>query len=368
MVQKKHLKILAVILKYDYGDIDSGISLEKRYFEPALIKNCNDYYRFYYDVFLDKNALKELQTSIKNHADKFKPDIIFFNLLRDEISFETLDYLKKRYKTVNWFSDDHWRFDTFTKDYAPHFTYSITTYEPVIEKYNGLETIPILASWGVDEVRDNIDNPKYKYDVSFVGSKSKERERIIKYLKKNNINVHTFGSGWDNGRVSFEEMKKIFFESKINLNLSNSQFAIKNYLIDKCLRIIHSNNITDYIFGLLYIFLPRNRDDKFDPKVHDVRTFFRARANIKNKESLKARHFEICGAGGFQLSFPSEDLESCFDKNEVGTFNYNKIVYDINLFIEYNEYRNDIRKRGYEKVKKNYTYDKIFKRIIEEIK
>jgi len=367
MVQKTGLKILAVIMQYDYGDKSRGISLEKKYFEPALIKNCSEYKPYYYDVYLYDNMI-QLQKDIIDIADKFKPDIIFFNLLRDEISFETLDYLKKRYKTVNWFSDDHWRFDTFTKDYAPYFTYSITTYEPVIEKYDDFETIPILSSWGVDEVKENIDNPKYKYDVSFVGSKSKERERIIKYLKKNNINVHTFGSGWDNGRVSFEEMKKIFFESKINLNLSNSLFGIKNIILDKILRIIHSNNITDYVFGLLYIFFTSNRNDKFDPKVHDVRTFFRARANIKNKESLKARHFEICGSGGFQLSFPSEDLESCFDKNEVATFNYNKLLDNINLFIEYNEYRNDIRKRGYEKVKRYYTYDKIFKRIIEEIK
>ncbi len=42
-------------------------------------------------------------------------------------------------------------------------------------------------------------------------------------MKKRGINVSVFGIGWPNGQVSSDEMNDIFMNSRINLNISNSE-------------------------------------------------------------------------------------------------------------------------------------------------
>ena len=50
--------------------------------------------------------------------------------------------------TVNWFTDDHWRFDRFSRHFAPAFDWSITTDRDSLPKYEaiGYENV-ILSQW-----------------------------------------------------------------------------------------------------------------------------------------------------------------------------------------------------------------------------
>lgn len=82
----------------------------------------------------------------------------------------------------------------------------------------------VLSQWASFGFKKNINfkTTKYKYDVSFVGGISGYREYLINQLKKKGVKVECFGAGWENGRVTFEEMGEIFENSKINLNISNS--------------------------------------------------------------------------------------------------------------------------------------------------
>jgi spore maturation protein CgeB len=63
------------------------------------------------------------------------------------------------------------------------------------------------------------DLPKL-HDVSFVGSRYGIREKVVTALRKAGIRVTAYGSGWDNGRISTEEVPRLFAQSKIVLGVS----------------------------------------------------------------------------------------------------------------------------------------------------
>ena len=63
------------------------------------------------------------------------------------------------------------------------------------------------------------DLPKM-HDVSFVGSCYGIREKVVRALRSAGIQVTTYGSGWDNGRIATEDVPRLFAQSKIVLGVS----------------------------------------------------------------------------------------------------------------------------------------------------
>lgn len=260
--------ILTVMMQWDYGKRERGESLEKVCFFRNLSECAACVEPLWIDDYLHKKD--ELQKLIISKADEVRPDLIFFIPCRDEFFIETLEYLKARYTTYAWFGDDQWRFDDYTRKYAPHYTFVSTTDPWSVSKYQGLGIKPIVTQWAGQPYSANIgplaDSETYKYDVSFVGGCNPFRKWFINNLSKRGIFVECFGAGWPNGRVSYEEMEQIFRKTKINLNISNS--------VSYDIRFILSSAST-------------------------VKNFL---ASPKRFEQTKARNFEIPLAGGFQLS------------------------------------------------------------------
>lgn len=63
-------------------------------------------------------------------------------------------------------------------------------------------------------------NFPFEFDVSFAGKKYGWRSAFIKRLQKTGINVEVFGSGWENGPLSNEDMVKLYSRSRINLGFA----------------------------------------------------------------------------------------------------------------------------------------------------
>ena len=86
-------------------------------------------------------------------AAEIEPDLAFFFLFEDEISPATIRAVGRAggCPTMNWFADDHWRFERFTRHYAPAFDWSITTDRDALPKYRaiGYERA-LLSQWGVN--------------------------------------------------------------------------------------------------------------------------------------------------------------------------------------------------------------------------
>ena len=71
------MKVLAVLLKYDYGKKERGESMEKQYFFPALQKVAGLVIPFWIEEYGYPEDLKGLQERIIGFAEETKPDLIF---------------------------------------------------------------------------------------------------------------------------------------------------------------------------------------------------------------------------------------------------------------------------------------------------
>lgn len=271
-------KIIFVDIEYDYGLKERGLNIiGQSGFLKSFKELGYDVTSFYYDSYIANNNIDQLQNDLLAIAEKVRPDFIYFCIFRDHFKKETLLKLKEKFTTINWFGDDSWRFDSFTKNYANLFTYAITTDKYSISKYQTLGVTPIVSQWAaIGEICNNAKQ-EYKYDVTFIGGFNRYRKWFIDTLLKANINVEAFGHGWKNGPVSHDKMIEIFQTSKINLNIANSISFDFRYFLNSPLNIVHS----------------------FHSK--------------KVGSQIKARNFEIPYYGGLQLTDYVPGIEDYFD-------------------------------------------------------
>jgi len=327
------MKILYVDLEYDYGVKSRGINtIGHDGFKKSFEALGHDVVMFYYDDYLNNTA--PLQNDLKAFADQTQPDLIFFSLFQDQFELDTLDYLKSKYTTVNWFGDDQWRFDNFTSLYANYFTYCITTDKFSIPKYRALGQNNIIYSqWAAIDSHDIPKFEGYKYDVSFVGGFHPYRKWFIDTLKKRGVKIEAFGNGWENGPLSASEMNKLFVTSKINLNISNSNSFDVRYLLS-------------YWKAIPLLF-----------------------RSTKNASQIKARNFEIPFFGGFQLTDYVPTLENYFDigKEIVCYKDVDEAELLINYHLENENERELIKTTSHNKALKEHGYIHRLQRIMEQI-
>jgi len=325
-------KILFVDIQYDYGNPARGMNtIGQLGFLASFRKLGYEVDTFYYDQYL--NDLPALQTELIKKADDSRPDLIFFMIFKEHFQIQTLKELKSKYKTVNWFGDDTWRFDNFTSIFAPHFTYCITTDKFSLPKYSRIsQPNVILSQWAAIDC-DHKPSTEYKYDVSFVGGFNHYRNWFVKQLSRMGVHVECFGNGWSNGSVSNDKMIDIFSSSKINLNLSNSASFDLRYLLSH----------------------PRNLVHSFYTK--------------KQASQIKARNFEINYFTGFQLTDYVAGLEDYYHiGEEVACYgSVEEAALLIDFYLANNELREKIKKAGHSKAVNKYTYTQQLNESLRQI-
>lgn len=331
------MKILFVDMQYDYGKKSRGINqIGEIGFHQVLKKLGHEVVPFYYDEYFNTNKLSVLQTDLLKFADEQKPDLILFCLYTDQFTPATLQALKSKYRTINWFGDDQWRFENFSSKYAPLFTYTVTTDPFAVPKYKklGIENV-ILSQWAAlnfEPKNDTLPEP-YEFDVSFVGGANSVRKWFVSEFEKENIKVATFGNNWPNGPVSLERMREIFRKSKINLNLSNSTNLDVRYL------------------------------------THNLRNIITALRNPKNVSQMKARNFEIPYFGGFQLTDYLPTVENYFDigREIVCYATVNEAIQLTKYYLENEEQREKIKVASIKRTHAEHTYLHRLQEIISQL-
>jgi len=327
------MKIVYVDLQYDYGIKERGrniIGLDG--FKKSFKELGHEVIAFYYDEYLQNTSI--LQSELINFTDEHTPDLIFFSLYQDQFDSETLLYLKSKYKTMNWFGDDQWRFDNFTYKYANAFTYCVTTDKFSIPKYHKLgQTNVLYSQWAAINTHEIPEFTAYKDDVTFIGGFHPYRKWFIDTLKKRGISIEAFGNGWENGPLDVKQMNELFVNSKINLNIGNSNSFDMRYLLS-------------YWKAIPLLFRSK-----------------------KNASQIKARNFEIPYFNGFQLSDYTPTIENYFDiGKEIVCY---KDVDEAELLIKYylkNEReREKIKLNGHQKAFNGHGYYHRLKEIMEQI-
>jgi spore maturation protein CgeB len=325
--------ILYIAFQYDNGKKENGAAINYKAWYENFIK-------LGYKVeglFYEERSKEDLQIEIIETARRIKPDLVFFILQKDQVDINTLKNLKEQgLFIVNFFGDDQWRFDNWSSKYASYFSACITTDKFSIDKYKNIGQNNIIRSqWASLESNVLYKNIDYKYDVSFIGGISPYRKWFVKELDKKGIKVHCFGNGWDNKRVSYEQMEEIFVTSKINLNISNST----NYDIR-------------YLASHIKAFLTSLRD---------------VIKGGKNSSQTKARNFEIPAQGGFQLTDYVPSIEDYFNigKELICYSDIDEAKELINYYLKHGEERERIKIAGIKKARKNHLFSH---RIVEFMK
>jgi spore maturation protein CgeB len=331
-VPRELKKILYVGMKWDYGEKSRGLSFEQTNFYDCLAHMPYQVRQFDFMTIFAEQGKKKMNELLLKEIDQFHPDLVFFCLFTDQFEPAVLKNLQSRrdVTTYNWFSDDHWRFDNFTKDWAPLFNWISTTDSASLPKYRSIGYKNVIKTqWACNHFLYKKLPLPLKYDVTFIGQPHGNRRLIIDEVRGAGVDVKCWGYGWETGRISQEEMIKIFNESRINLNLSNASVT-------------------------------GGRKDRLKRLLMPWR---------KKTDQIKGRNFEIPGCGGFQLSGKADNLEDYFipDK-EIALFgSTSELIDKIKYYLSHEKERQDVANAGYRRTLKEHTYEKRFNDIFRQM-
>jgi len=350
------MKILYIAEKYEYGKPEKGLGGGHYSFFDTLIKmngGNNEVIYFPFDEMMIKKGREKMNKELLETVFKKRPDLVFFSVREDKIKKEIVKEITQKSKavTLNWFTDDHWQFDSYSRHWAPYFNWVTTTDPQAVKRYYriGYKNVIKIQCACNHFLSKPLNLPKI-YDVSFVGLAHGNRKKIIREIRKAGINVKCWGGGWQNGRISQEEMLKIFSQSKINLNFTKSAGVFWKELAS--------------------VFLHRRQDDSIGLNnlkswPDNVKTM---RASLYKKQ-IKARNFEIPGCGGFLLSEYVDYLEDYYkiDKEIVCFNTIPELIEKIKYYLRHDKEREAITKAGYERTIRDHTYEKRFNKIFKII-
>jgi spore maturation protein CgeB len=275
-----------------------------------------------------KNGREGLSKRLAEIIKSEKPDLLFCVLFTDEFDFDVIKRVSEESSTItlNWFCDDHWRFDSFSRHWAPAFNWITTTSQSAFSKYlqcgyhNAIKT-----QWACNHyLYRRLDVP-LKYDVSFVGQPHGNRREAIDMLECAGVKVRTWGYGWGSGRLDQNQMIQVFNQSRVNLNLSNAS----------------STGARGW--------------GRISP-----------RHMLKGLPSqIKARNFEVPGCGGFLLTDGAENLQQYYRTGvDVARFsNRRRLAHRIRYYLNNESERSRIATAGYERTLLEHTYVHRFSRM-----
>jgi spore maturation protein CgeB len=318
---EKHLKnnkktILYVGIRYDYGNKDWGLSYEHYNFYHTLLNMDYSLIYFDYDRLKQKYGIKKMSQMLREAVYYYQPDILFYYHYHDWIEHGIWKEISNELptKTIVGLGDDHWRYEE-TRPVWELFNYVITPADSKGSEKRKKEgfTNVFSTQWACNHfLYKNLNLPRI-YDVSFVGRCYGERQNFIDILKRQRINVTTFGLDWENSsRVSQADLIRILNQSKISLNIS-------------------FNSKGD---GIL---------------------------------AIKGRDFEAPGCGGLLLTKDTDEIAEYFvHGEEIITYkDANDAAEKIKYYLADEDERERIAKRGYDRVMREHTYEKRFLEIFE---
>lgn len=349
------MRILYTAMKYDYGIPGQGYSFEHENFYDTLVHMGYDILYFDFMSIYQELGSEELNRRLWETVKTEKPALLFCFLFKEEINRDVMRRITEETDTVtlNWFADDHWKFDNYSRFWAPCFNWVVTTASSALPKYAAIGYKNVIKSqWACNHYTYlKLDLPM-QYDVTFVGKAHGIRRQIIYALQNAGINVVTWGDGWKNGRASQEDMIRIYNQSRININLANASMRGKG--LEKPIRIVEKRSES---LGRQM----RRAVGRFYDYILD--------SDGGERSQIKGRNFEVPGCGGFLLTDPADNLSDYYDVGcEVVCFDSQRDMIDkIRYYLAHEEERIGIAEAGYQRTMRDHTYEKRFQEIFNRI-
>jgi spore maturation protein CgeB len=328
------MNVLYVAMRHEYGDPSRGLSFEENNFRSSLEGMGHNLSAFDFLGRAKRDGAARMRTDLITLAGETKPDVAFFVLFTDEIDTRTVEEIGRLggCPTINWFADDHWRFESFTRHMAPAFDLAVTTDPDSLPKYRLLANTRVhLSQWACNRYSYGRVTTELKHDVTFVGQPHGDRRQTVAMLGDAGLPVACWGFGWPAGPLDHPEMVDVFASSRINLNLSNASEV---------------PGVKARLRRLLHFHPPPPRPPQ-----------------------IKGRNFEVPGCGGFLLTERVPHLERYFELDrEVGVFDTADDLADrVRYWRENEDERHEVAEAGYRRVMSEHTYDHRFAEIFKEL-
>lgn len=309
------MRVLCVFGQHNYGNPTRGESYEYSNFVPTLRRLGHEVLFFESYNRSTYKDFRELNETLLLTVERERPDVVLSVLVHYEIWLETWEILRDSgiAATINWATDDSWRYQEFSRLVAPAFHAFATTYPTAYARYlrDGFSHV-LLTQWGANAVtlQPPIPAARCRYAVSFVGTAHSDRRAWITALDQAGIKVDCFGYGWPSGPVAAAEIPQIIRSSVISLNFAKG--------------------------GLTW------------------NGIFPRRLN-----QIKARTFEIPGAGGFLLTEWADDLSKYYTPGEeVCVFrDLTDLADSIHYYLAHPLERDTIAFKGHARTLAEHTYE-----------
>jgi len=205
------VRILLTINRTYRGQIDGG------HYNVYLPLQSLGHEVYFYDT------VDPVEKNYTNVIEEFKPDLIFCCMTGDKniAPYEPWKEILKetttgRTKTFNWFLDDTWRFDNFSKLACKYFNVSSTSEPSYVKKFKdiGYENILFGGHHLNFDIFPPMEYDDKDIDSSFIGFLSPSRERFIEQATSIGIDIDTIHG------VTHEELLDSHNRTKIGINLS----------------------------------------------------------------------------------------------------------------------------------------------------
>jgi spore maturation protein CgeB len=317
------MKILCVLSRYAYGDPARGENYDHAHFVPAFASLGHEV-----DVFDsgDKNypGFAALNAALMAKIAAFQPDVVFTVLMHYEIWLETLDLIRATTsaRIVNWGTDDSWKFRQASRYFARHVDLHVTTDASSVKRAAALRLDNVMLSqWAASQaqLQEPLPSSECTYDVTFVGNLYGDRAQWIGTLRRAGIDVQCFGHGTEHGVVAAEKIPDVYRHSRISLGFSGAG---------------------------------------------DGLPWFGA-----SDGQIKARTFEVPGAGGFLLTQSAPGIDRYYTAGkEIATFvTPNDLIAQVRHYLADPHQRDTIACAGHRRTVEQHTYDIRFADILERL-
>lgn len=374
------MRILYAAMKYDYGRPEQGFGFEHYNFYDSLREMGHDIVYFDYMTLLQRYGRRQMNQRLLEISQAEKPDLMIAILFKDELDPHVLRELKTHIPTMNWFCDDHWRFDTYSCQWAPCFTWVVTTAESALPKYAALGYRHVIKSqWACNHsLYRKLDLP-FQYDLTFVGQPHGNRRLTIQALRNAGINVHVWGRGWESGRISQDEMIRVFNQSRINLNLANASRPVDAPAVPvtglavasgSTMRARISRSLDRIPFGSHVKALGKTLCQSSGSVVSVSDDSVACQnAHASYSEQIKGRNFEVPGCGGFMLTERADNLDQYYENGKEVVFfdGRDDLIKKVRYYLTHESERAAIAQAGYERTMRDHTYALRFKDIFRQM-
>lgn len=280
----------------------------------------------YFDLYLE-HGHSGTERFIEEYIDKNSIDTVLYDSAPTEFTLSPLfwERLRKKCFMILWTGDTEHYLDIRDRYYAQAMDYVVSSDFSVPAKLGQLG-IKSDTYFGYTDAKrlDKKNGLKKDIDVSFVGTITGKVNRpfYINHLIKNGLDVKTYGTGSNQGFITFDGKVDLYNRTKINLNLSGvaeTTRLTKHYTIQKRMKAIKGNLfeaalcggfvLSEYSYQLEKLFIPgkeivifHNEDDLLE-KTRYYLTHDREREEIAEKGYQRA-HSER----GYDVKPAVEDL------------------------------------------------------------